>query len=83
MTPWGDQTSGLQRLQLVMYIRSLSNEGVLKASLSEAAYQTFDSNILALDEARSELAPYIEKALRKKEEWIKDYRQQKQSCITN
>jgi hypothetical protein len=42
MTPWGDYTSTLQRLQLVMYIRSLSHEHILRDRLSDALYQAFD-----------------------------------------
>lgn len=60
MTPWGDVTSGLQRMQLVMYIRTLSEEGVLKEKLKEASYKTFDAKVLVLEEARSHLNPLID-----------------------
>lgn len=43
MTPWGDQTTGLQRLQLVIYIRSLSQENLSREKLSTTLYQTFDT----------------------------------------
>lgn len=43
MTPWGDQTSSLQRLQLVMYIRTLSRENILREKLTSTIYQTFDT----------------------------------------
>lgn len=52
MTPWGDQTSGLQRLQLVMFIRSLSKERSLRDQLAESLYKTFDATDLKLEEVR-------------------------------
>lgn len=42
MTPWGDLTSAKQRLQLVMFIRSLSKEALLRRKLTDALYQAFD-----------------------------------------
>lgn len=45
MTPWGDFTSSLQRLQLVIYIRSLSSEKVQKRMIENALYQSFDAKI--------------------------------------
>lgn len=54
MTPWGDLTSTLQRLQLVMYIRSLSQEKVMRERLQEALYQTFDRMLLVVMDVRSE-----------------------------
>ncbi len=50
MTPWGDFTSSLQRLQLVMYIRSLSREGVLRDHIQETLYSTFDKAITVVRE---------------------------------
>jgi mono/diheme cytochrome c family protein len=41
MTPWGDLTSAKQRLQLVMFIRSLSKEGEKRRKLTDALYQAF------------------------------------------
>lgn len=51
MTPWGDYTSTLQRLQLVMYIRSLSHEHVLRERLSESLYQAFDVAVETIRQA--------------------------------
>lgn len=48
MTPWGDQTSSLQRLQLVMFIRSLSEEAVLRRELNDALYRAFDAKEMTL-----------------------------------
>ncbi len=42
MIPWGDFTNSLQRLQLVMYIRSLSEEHALREHLAEVLYHSFD-----------------------------------------
>ena len=41
MTPWGDLTSTLQRMQLVMFIRSLSSNGLQRQQLNSAVYQSF------------------------------------------
>lgn len=60
MTPWGDVTSGLQRMQLVMYIRTLSEEGMQREKLKEITYKAFDSKIQVLEEARSHLNPLID-----------------------
>lgn len=43
MTPWGDQTNPLQRLQLVVFIRSLSAENQMRAALRDALYEAFDT----------------------------------------
>jgi len=48
MTPWGDQTTSLQRLQLVMYIRSLSEASLQREHLSSSLYQAFEKPRLAL-----------------------------------
>lgn len=42
MTPWGDQTNPLQRLQLVVFIRSLSRENEKRAWLRDALYRAFE-----------------------------------------
>lgn len=52
MTPWGDFTSSLQRLQLVMYIRSLSFEKERRTALAETLYQVFTHMDLQVEEAR-------------------------------
>lgn len=52
MTPWGDQTSSLQRLQLVIFIRSLSRERKYKEELSSELYQTYEPSLLAVENAR-------------------------------
>lgn len=67
MTPWGDLTSSLQRLQLVMFIRSLTREREQRTSLSEALYHVFDSAQLIVDNARIELNQQIENLRSEKE----------------
>lgn len=54
MTPWGDQTSSLQRLQLVIYIHSLSEEEEMRKRLFSALYQTFDAAVWQLERQRIE-----------------------------
>lgn len=49
MTPWGDLTSALQRMQLVIFIRSLSLEKKWKKDLQDAVYQAFDKQDLDLE----------------------------------
>ena len=53
MTPWGDQTSSLQRMQLVMYIRSLSAQNQRLAELKDLIYQAFGVSEEQIDLARS------------------------------
>jgi mono/diheme cytochrome c family protein len=62
MTPWGDFTSAQQRMQLVMFIRSLTSERHQRTSLSEALYAAFDEADFTVEHARSDLDATIEKA---------------------
>jgi mono/diheme cytochrome c family protein len=57
MTPWGDMTSSLQRLQLVMFIRSLSEGHEERNSLLNALYQAFDTADLAIERTRTAISP--------------------------
>ena len=52
MTPWGDLTNSLQRLQLVIYIRSLSSEKELREALAQAIYRAFDQTAQTIENAR-------------------------------
>jgi mono/diheme cytochrome c family protein len=61
MTPWGDLTSSLQRLQLVMFIRSLSEGQKERRKLTDALYQAFD---------RFEFDPAYDRELLKKQKEI-------------
>ena len=52
MNPWGDLTSSLQRLQLVIYLRTLSEENILREKLITTLYQAFEHEVLTVEEAR-------------------------------
>ncbi len=54
MTPWGDQTTSLKRLQLVMYIRTLSEEQKERDRLFTALYNAFDRAEIIVENARKE-----------------------------
>jgi hypothetical protein len=43
MTPWGDLTNPLQRLQLVVFIRSLSKDTTNRAQMLDGLYRAFDA----------------------------------------
>lgn len=74
MTPWGDQTSSLQRLQLVMYIRTLSEEKDMRDALFEKLYGAFDFTQTQIDEARILEYPVLE-ALRTEYQAVQRERQ--------
>ncbi len=61
MIPWGDATSMQQRMQLVIFIRSLSEEEEVKSKLSSAIYKAFDTASLLIEKARVEEYPGLEK----------------------
>lgn len=52
MTPWGDQTTSLQRLQLVMYIRSLTAEQELRNTLKNKLFESFTKQEEIISQAR-------------------------------
>lgn len=54
MTPWGDLTSSLQRLQLVIFIRSLTKEQEERSQLYQALYHAFEQSQIVVDDARIE-----------------------------
>lgn len=53
MTPWGDQTSSSQRLELVIFIRSLSAEKERRTVLADALYKNFVEEIIQIDNVRA------------------------------
>lgn len=59
MTPWGELTSSLQRLQLVMFIRTLSQEKEKRDALLEALYVSFDVDQSAVENVRIVEYPVI------------------------
>jgi len=52
MTPWGDLTNSLQRLQLVMFIRTLSEGRFRQDQLATVIYDTFNTAEITLEKAR-------------------------------
>lgn len=60
MTPWGDLTSSIQRMQLVMFIRSLSAEREKREELSKKLYGAFNESEIQVDRARMKEYPDIE-----------------------
>lgn len=52
MAAWGDQTNTLQRLQLVIFIRMLSQEQQLRDELFASLYQAFDEAKFTIEEGR-------------------------------
>ena len=60
MTPWGDLTSSLQRLQLVMFIRSLSEEKDKREELLASLYAAFDTAVQQIVKVRIEEYPKID-----------------------
>lgn len=54
MTPWGDQTTALLRMQLVMYIRTLSDQANKRAALLDALYQSYDKAVQTVNLTRKD-----------------------------
>ncbi|MCH9608527.1 MAG: hypothetical protein S4CHLAM45_11050 [Chlamydiales bacterium] len=48
MTPWGDQTTAAQRMQLVLYIRAMTDAHIQREKLDEVTYEWFDKKIIQL-----------------------------------
>lgn len=58
MTPWGDFTTALQRIELVVFIRSLTQDTQLRDQLATALYQAFETAQWNIERARiQEYAP--------------------------
>ncbi len=60
MTPWGDLTNAAQRMQLVMFIRSLSEETTLRSELLSILYKTYTVAEQSVEKARGEEYKKIE-----------------------
>lgn len=52
MTPWGDFTNSLQRIQMVIFIRSLTEANEKRQLVFNALFNTFDLNAQALEKLR-------------------------------
>ncbi len=59
MVAWGDQTSALQRLQLVIFIRTLTQNANARRSLLEGVYQIFDVQDQNVERARISISKEI------------------------
>jgi len=68
MTPWGDQTSALQRIQLVVYLRSLLVGQKLQKQLDNALYAIMEQPKQLILEAREPIDKQLEE---KRGEWQK------------
>lgn len=72
MTPWGDFTNSLQRMQLVMFIRTLSKEQGQRMQLDNYLYQAFDTDQRVIDEARVQWTKDLEEAQRQRQSLQKE-----------
>ena len=52
MIPWGDQTNSLQRLQLVLFIRSLTESTILERELMGVLFKSFSYGDMFIEDAR-------------------------------
>lgn len=54
MTPWGDFTGALRRMQLVIFIRSLSENANKREKLLETLYQVFDQTKFLINRSQKD-----------------------------
>lgn len=76
MTSWGDYTNSLQRMQLVMFIRTLSEERDRRIALDQAVYYAFDTTQVMLEEARVARSEQLNQAMRQEKELQQQQMQQ-------
>lgn len=62
MVAWGDQTSSLQRMQLVMYIRTISEKAQLSDKLLSMLYKAFDKTEISIEKVRIYIQPQLKEA---------------------
>lgn len=62
MTPWGDRTSSLQRMQLVLYLRQMNQEKDLRNKLSKLIYHSLEESIIAVRKAQGDFYGQLSKA---------------------
>ena len=74
MTPWGDYTSSLQRMQLVMFIRELSRERILRDRLDTSLFEAFERPVLTIGKVRGKRYEALE-AVRDQYRIAQDQRQ--------
>lgn len=75
MTPWGDFTSSLLRMQLVIFIRTLTQEQDQRAKLNTALYETFSTALQTIDAARLTQSRLIQKQQQQFDKALTDYQQ--------
>lgn len=81
MTPWGDLTSSLQRLQLVIFIRTLTLEKEKRDQLNEALYQAFEIPKIDVDNAWEKESKQLITLTREHEEIKEKLREIEQSTL--
>ncbi len=60
MVAWGDQTNSLQRLQLVMFIRTLNREQDRRDKLLRLLYEVYETAVLLVEKARADESRLIQ-----------------------
>ncbi len=76
MTSWGDYTNSLQRMQLVMFIRTLSEERDRRIALDQAVYYAFETTQVMLEEARVARNEQLKQAMQQEKELQQQQMQQ-------
>lgn len=71
MTPWGDLTTSLIRMQLVAYIRHLSEGIKYRGQLMTTLYQVFETGIHTINEVRAEHYPKLKNLQDQYEQLVK------------
>ena len=59
MQPWGDMTSSKQRIQMVIYIRHLSEESQERNRLNDLIYDTFDQEYVELNLSEAKVSEVL------------------------
>lgn len=75
MTPWGDFTTSLLRTQLVIFIRTLTQEQDQRAKLRTALYETFATAWQTIDAGRLTQSRLIQKQQQQFDKALANYQQ--------
>jgi len=75
MNPWGDLTSALQRLQLVIFIRSLTEDKQGIVALNQMIWEDFDESEIDLEKIRSINFSLLEKLNFEQDDLLKQKKQ--------
>ncbi|SCA63033.1 Uncharacterized protein SCG7109_AH_00120 [Chlamydiales bacterium SCGC AG-110-M15] len=86
MTTWGDKTSTLQRMQMLMFIRSLSDEREFREDLASTLYNVFDVAEQSIVEVRAiegralnEVKDQYDRMINRREELYQDAKESNSS----